>query len=217
MQELSIYSPSGGGGVLKKLNFHDIRFKCQQSGHCCCDPGIIVTLTFHDVYRLYQALDNDFEFMVKKLTFYKIDSTLDDTIRKRLVLEAIQTTEGDVIPGLKKVGGMNCVFYTHPNCTIYHFRPRACRNYPFAFLGVQNQIEFLWAKNAEQSCPGIEKGSPLPISELDREGHKTLADINSHNDFIKQLNIEARSENPLSAREAIWIFIVYGEKIAGSK
>ena len=198
------------------FQFQDIRFECQQSGHCCSDPGILVTLTFHDIYNLYQALDNDFEYLIKKLTFFRLDADLDDEIRERLVLEAVHTVEGEVIPGLKKINGHNCTFYSYPNCTIYQNRPRACRNYPFTFYKKQNQTEFIWAKDAEKNCPGIGKGPSINVDKLLNSGHKTLTEIKSHNELIDQLNIEADKGNPLTAREAIWMFIVYGEKISSN-
>ena len=214
---MSVCSSSRGGTILKRIGSSSIRFQCQQSGHCCCDPGIVVTLTFFDVYRLYQFLENDFEYMIKKLTFFKLDNSFDESIRKRLVLEAIQTQEGNVVPGLKKISGENCIFYKQPNCTIYSSRPKACRNYPFAFSREREHIEVLFAKDASKNCIGIGKGSSLPISGLYKQGRETLREINQHNEFINELNIEASKGNPLSAREAIWMFIVYGEKLASTQ
>ncbi|MHA1237512.1 MAG: hypothetical protein ACTSQ9_07640, partial [Candidatus Hodarchaeales archaeon] len=54
------------------------RFQCQQSGHCCCDPNIIVTLTFMDVFDLFLAMDKDFESLLVKLTFYKFEKKIDE-------------------------------------------------------------------------------------------------------------------------------------------
>ena len=214
---MSVYSPSRGGTILKSIGSANVRFQCQQSGHCCCDPGILVTLTFFDVYRLYQLLENDFEYMIKKLTFFKVDNSFDESMRKKLVLEAIQTKEGNIVPGLRKIAGKNCTFYKQPNCIIYSSRPRACRNYPFAFSRKKEHIEVLLAKDANKNCIGIGKGPSLPISGLYKQGRETLGEIDLHNEFIKELNIEASKGNPLSAREAIWMFIVYGEKLASTQ
>jgi Fe-S-cluster containining protein len=155
--------------------------------------------------------------MIKKLTFYKIDSSFDEFMRERLVLEAIETKEGNIVPGLRKIGGKNCIFYKQPNCTVYSSRPKACRNYPFAFARKKEHIEVLLAKDAKRDCIGIGKGPLLPISGLYKQGQNTLREIDLHNDFIEELNIEAGKGNPLSARETIWMFIVYGEKFVSTQ
>jgi Fe-S-cluster containining protein len=198
---------------LKLPKENEIHFQCQQSGHCCCDPNIIVTLTFMDVYDLFLAVNKDFESLIRKLTFYKFTKGVNEDQRKKLVLPAISTSVGEIIPGIKKINGLNCVFYSKPNCSIYHNRPLACKNYPFTFLGKDNKRLFSWAKNAEKTCPGIGEGNIVETSYIERNGSITSEYLNMHTDFIQELNIEAVNSKTLSAREVIWIFIVYGEKI----
>ncbi len=192
-------------------------FECQQSGFCCCDPKIIVTTTFLDIHSLYLALEREFEYLLKKLSFYRIDTDLSPELRKKLVLSAIHTTDGEIIPGLRKINGQNCVFYTRPNCSIYRYRPRACKNYPIAFLGNKSKNRFIWAKDSEKVCPGVGKGRLLSLTTLIQEGKMTLEDIQAHNDLINELNTEASKGTPLSAREVIWLFIVYAEKYLSTK
>lgn len=191
----------------------EFRFQCQQSGHCCCDKTIIVTLTFTDIYDLYLALDMDFESLMRKLTFYKFEKQTKEHQRKKLVLPAIITSDGEVIPSVKKINGLNCTFYTKPNCSIYHNRPLACKNYPFTFLSKGNGMKFSWAKNAEKTCPGIGKGDTIEHSYIERNGKITLNSLDMHTNFIQELNTEASNGKPLSVREVIWMFIVYGEKM----
>ena len=191
----------------------EIRFLCQQSGHCCCDPNIIVTLTFIDVYDLFLAVDKDFEVLMRKLTFYKFEQQTNEDQRKKLVLPAISTSDGEVIPGIKKIAGLNCAFYSKPTCSIYHNRPLACKNYPFAFLGKENEITFSWAKNAEKTCPGIGVGELIEYSYIERNGKVTSDNLNMHLNIAQEINTEAANGKPLTVREVIWIFIVYGEKI----
>lgn len=191
-----------------------IRFQCQQSGHCCCDPNIIVTLTFMDVYYLFLAMDKDFESLMRKLTFYKFKKQTNEDQRKKLVLPAISTSDGDVLPGIKKINGLYCVFYFEPNCSIYLSRPLACKNYPFTFLGKEeNEIKFSWAKNAEKTCPGIGKGDLIEYSYIEKNGKITSNNLNMHTKITQELNTEAANGKPLTVREVIWILIVYGEKI----
>ncbi len=190
----------------------DVRFECQQSGHCCCDPQIIVTTTFLDIFQIFSQLDGDFEYLLKKLTFYRVETDLNLELRKRLVLTPVQTSDGKIIPGLMKINGLNCVFYSKPNCSIYNSRPRACRNYPIAFLGAEAEAPFIWAKDSKETCPGIGKGIPLSFPSVIQQGKITLEEINTHNDLVHELNIEASKGKPLSAREVVWMFIVYAEK-----
>ncbi len=193
------------------------RFQCQQSGHCCCDPNIIVTLTFMDVFDLYLAMDQDFESLLRKLTFYTIEQKINENQRKKLVLPAISTSDGDVIPGIMKTNGVNCVFYLKPNCSIYHNRPLACKNYPYTFLDHENKRNFSWAKNAEKTCPGIGEGDLIDYSYIERNGKITYDNLNMHTNFIQELNTEAANGKPLTVREIIWIFIIYAEKVRNQK
>ncbi len=191
----------------------EIRFQCQQSGHCCCNSKIIVTLTSTDVYNLYLAVDKDFESLMRKLTFYKFEKQPKVHQRKKLVLPAISTSDGEVIPGIKKINGLNCTFYNKPNCSIYPNRPLACKNYPFTYLSKGKGSKFAWAKNAEKSCPGVGEGAIVKTSYIKRNGEETANSLNMHTNFIQELNTEASNGYPLSVREVIWMFIVYGEKM----
>ena len=137
-------------------------------------------------------------------------------MRKKLVLPSIKTSDGEIIPGLRKINGQNCTFYAKPNCSIYNSRPRACRNYPIAFLEDQTENPFIWAKDSVNTCPGIGKGSSLEIQMIIEEGKKTLNEIKAHDELVYELNTEASKCNPLSAREVIWMFIVYAEKYSSA-
>lgn len=141
-----------------------------------------------------------------------MDEATTSSIKKQLVLKPIQTIEGSVIPGLRKNEEGPCVFYHSPNCLIYSNRPLACKNYPIAFLGEVKQISAVWAKNSLQSCPGIGKGSKINPNELKRLGKHVLKEINTHNNVVKDFNIEATEGNPLNAREALWVLVIFGEK-----
>ena len=190
----------------------DIRFECQQSGHCCCDPKIVVTTTFLDVSSLYLATERDFDYLLKKLAFYRIETDLSPESRKKMVLSSIHSADGEIIPGLRKINGQNCVFYSKPKCSIYQNRPRACKNYPIVFLDTQSKNQFIWAKDAKKTCPGIGRGNTLALTSVIEEGKITMEEIRIHNELVDELNVEASKGKPLSAREVIWLFIVYAEK-----
>ncbi|MFX0185043.1 MAG: YkgJ family cysteine cluster protein [Candidatus Hodarchaeota archaeon] len=189
-----------------------MRFSCQQSGNCCCDQNIIVTLTYRDIFLLYMILDTSFEKLLQNISFYTLKESLINILKKQMVLEPIQTSQGNVIPGLRKHEGGSCVFYSHPNCSIYSNRPLACRNYPFAFISEGDRIKPVWAKKSLHSCPGIGKGLPISSDTIKRLGEKVQEEIQLQNQVVRNLNIEALEGRPLTAREALWILVIYGEK-----
>ncbi len=187
------------------------RFKCQQSGHCCCDPNIIVTLTYHDLFRLFCALDDDFRLLQQRISFYTLTESHLPILQKQMVLESIQTSKGNIIPGLRKLEEI-CVFYHHPNCVIYPNRPLSCQTYPIAFVKEDEQIICTWVKNSRETCPGIGKGSLLPQTYIEKLGRRFFEEIEKHNHIVKEFNIEASRGQPLTAREALWVLVIYGEK-----
>ena len=186
---------------------------CQQSGHCCCDQNIIVTLTYSDIYRLYLALNKNFNRLIQKIIFYSLSTNSDKILQNQMVLNPIHSSDGLVIPGLRKFEGGRCIFYKQPNCMVYSKRPLACQNYPFAFVKHQNKIAFTWVKNSINTCIGIEKGFPISDDEIKRLGRKFFEEIYNHNKLVENLNLEASKDNPLSAREALWMMTFYAEKI----
>jgi Fe-S-cluster containining protein len=130
-----------------------------------------------------------------------------------MVLEPIQTSEGDIIPGLRKVKEF-CTFYDHPNCRIYSERPLSCRSYPLAFIKKGKQFICTWVKNSQKTCPGIGKGTTLSQRFIQNLGKEYLQVIETHNRVVRELNKEALNGRPLTARGALWILISYGEKEA---
>ncbi len=188
------------------------RFTCQRSGHCCCDREIIVTLTYRDIFLLYKVLEQNFHELLKQISFYRLDKSTKSLLKEHMVLTPIQTSQGDIIPGLKKRKDNSCIFYFKPNCTIYSHRPLACKNYPLAFIKEKKEILCVWAKKSLKTCPGIGKGQLLKLNEIKNRGTDYFKEINLHNHVVNELNIEAKNGRPLSARECLWILLAYGEK-----
>lgn len=197
---------------MNAISLEEKRFKCQQSGHCCRDREIVVTLTYHDIFRLYSALGNNFELLLQKLTFYKMDDSVQKDLLKQLVLSPIQTSQGNVIPGLRKRENSFCMFYFPPNCSIYADRPLACRNYPLAFVKEKKYFSCVWGKKAFKFCPGIGKGVPIDPLNIRKLGNEYFENIRSHNYVVGEINKEATKEKMLTARESIWILLAYGGK-----
>lgn len=186
------------------------RFECQQSGHCCSNSKIIVTLTYKDLFRLFLLLDKDFRKLLQKISFYTLIQP-DHVLQEQMVLEPIQTSEGDIIPGLRKVNDF-CTFYAHPDCLIYPKRPMSCQSYPLAYIKEEQKIICTWVKNSQKTCPGIGKGAILSHRFIHDLGVKYLQEIETHNQVVNELNKEALNGRPLTARGALWVLITYGEK-----
>ncbi|MFX1536709.1 MAG: YkgJ family cysteine cluster protein [Promethearchaeota archaeon] len=187
------------------------RFECQQSGHCCSDPNIIVTLTYRDIFRLFnRRLNKDFRVLLQKISFYKLNQS-NQVLQEQMVLDPIQTSEGNVIPGLRKLKDF-CTFYAHPNCQIYSERPLSCRSYPLAYIKEKDRVICTWVKNSQKTCPGIGKGGVLSQQFIQKLGKEYLQAIETHNHVVRELNKEALNGRPLTARGALWILISYGEK-----
>ncbi len=196
---------------MNQISLGEKRFTCQQSGHCCCDPNIIVTLTFSDLFRLFNTLNNDFRLLLQKISFYTLNETHLPIMQKQMVLKPIQTSQGNVIPGIRKLEGEFCVFFHRPNCAIYTNRPLSCRTYPLAFVRENEQIICIWAKNAQKTCPGIGNGSPLSQTYIDQRGKLFFDEIKKHNHVVREVNMEASQGRPLTAREVLWVLVTYGE------
>jgi Fe-S-cluster containining protein len=194
------------------ISSQEKRFTCQQSGHCCCDHEIIVTLTYRDIFRLYTALENNFQKLLQQISFYKLDKSTQLLIREQMVLTPIQTSQGNIIPGLRKREDDSCIFYFQPNCSIYLHRPLACKNYPLAFIKEKKEFSCVWAKKSLKSCPGIGKGPIIELNEIKKQAIEYFKEINSHNHVVDELNIEAKKGKPLTARECLWVLLAYGEK-----
>jgi len=186
------------------------RFECQQSGHCCSNSNILVTLTYKDLFQLFLLLDKDFRKLLQKISFYKLTQS-NHVLQEQMVLEPIQTSEGDIIPGLRKIND-SCTFYAHPNCLIYPKRPMSCRSYPLAYIKVKQKIICTWVKNSQKTCPGIGKGAVLSQRFIQDLGDKYLQEIETHNQVVRELNKEALNGRSLTARGALWVLIAYGEK-----
>jgi len=192
------------------------RFECQQSGHCCTSSKILVTLTYLDIFNLFVHFDADFEQLLRKISFYKFKRYDNTNLLKQLVLKPLNTSDGIIIPGLKKLDNEVCIFYHKPNCTIYPRRPLACQNYPFAFIRENDFILSIWAKDAEKTCPGIGKGINVNKSSLQKIALTYYRIINEHNRVVENINIEAETGRPLTARESLLILLTYAQKSSES-
>lgn len=71
----------------------------------------------------------------------------------------------DGIWHLRKSGlGPECLFLNKKNqCDVYQGRPIQCRTWPF---WPENLTPKAWAKNVASYCPGVGKGSIVPVEAI---------------------------------------------------
>ena len=109
----------------------EVKFNCIRCTRCCRERKIL--LLPEDVERLARATGlsvRDFAVPVEGLEPYKYR--------------------------LKKPDGA-CIFLKGDKCTVYSYRPSACRFYPFVLFHIGMSYVFIIAGE----CPGLGKGPEL--------------------------------------------------------
>ena len=77
------------------------------------------------------------------------------------------TEKGKAFVGILRQEGSKCVFLNDENqCSIYHFRPKICRTFPFTYKILDNntelaKLEVIYTKKGLEYCPGITSKSPI--------------------------------------------------------
>lgn len=87
----------------------DLNFICQQCGKCCKDLQGYVYVTNKELEKISRGL---------KIT--------NETFKKKYL-----SKNGKLKPHLKAKKNGSCIFLKSQRCSIYEFRPKQCRTYPF--------------------------------------------------------------------------------------
>jgi Fe-S-cluster containining protein len=122
-----------------------LRFKCTQCGDCCSgDPGV--------VWVDQEELASIAEFAGLTETELRLRHT--HTVEKRISLS--ERPNGD------------CSFLDKESrrCTIYSVRPKQCRTWPFWNSNLETPEAW---EETRRACPGIGKGSFVPLEEIQRQ------------------------------------------------
>lgn len=195
-----------------------MKFACQRSGRCCSHPKIWITLTHEDLFRLL-SITNTPEDLQKIVSFLKIDSDMTKTdheeLLNKLVLPPVLSTEGEVIPVLRKKNeNPECIFYDSSNhaCTIYDYRPLACRNFPLGFTEFAGKKAITWNELGKEFCPGINKGEELTKEQLKSLIKETETIMKNFKTIVEEINIEAINNNPLTPQEILYTLIYISSK-----
>ena len=120
----------------------ELRFECQNCGHCCTTWYGDVFLHEEDIPRISEGLGMD------EKSFEKQYVTRDS--RTKLIVRLLPN--GD------------CPFY-RDGCIIHDFKPLTCMSWPF--WDYVTDTERGWNRAAER-CPGIGKGRLYTIEEIQR-------------------------------------------------
>ena len=159
--------------------FHNIKFKCRRCGSCCHHKR---PEEFGDLVPLERLR----EFWQKSNLIYLTHQEI-EVIRRETGLEPAQFVDtlfqydgrtvhvddsGERIildyPVMKSKEDTTCIFYKD-GCTIYPFRPKACRLFPFRVEEESNEQGDITLSIAyNESCPGMGKGKIADRKRLER-------------------------------------------------
>ena len=121
-----------------------LKFSCQQCNYCCSvEPGYVF-LSERDINVLSAALSLE---------------------KQAFVSEYCRTVKVGAMEliSLKENEHYDCIFLTDRGCSVYEARPVQCTTYPF-WPDILESNEN-WNKEGK-SCPGINKGTVHPYSEI---------------------------------------------------
>ncbi|MCX6991306.1 MAG: YkgJ family cysteine cluster protein [Chlamydiae bacterium] len=93
-----------------------LKFKCTQCGACCTGTPGYVWVSDEEIIEMSNFLKVTVEHFIKKFTR--------NVSGKRALLERPKT-----LPDLSVV--YDCTFLKDNVCTLYNYRPRQCRTYPW--------------------------------------------------------------------------------------
>ena len=161
------------------------RFHCTKCGNCCSDSDIVITVDGTDLRRLEHRFD--FDELMKKLAFFKIDPSQPD-LTSRFILPPVLTSQGLTYIGLNKTSDGKCIFLGESNaCEIYTHRPRVCRTFPFSF-NVKDGWLYWGASPFIDKCPGVGKGKRVNKQELEKMGSEAMKQIAKYEAFVEKWN-----------------------------
>ena len=111
------------------------RFQCTRCGNCCGGAPGTVRITDAEIPTLAEHLQ-------------MTDETFRSVYTRRI---------GDHDISLKEKSNHECIFYDKSKgCTIYQYRPRQCRTWPFWRSVMKSPAS--WAKEGTD-CPGMNRGA----------------------------------------------------------
>lgn len=179
-----------------------LRFKCISCGKCCSDPQTFVNLTFKDILNLKKGLKISVNELLQYIGFYTYKIEEEREIMEKMVYSPVITENGKAFIGILRLEGSKCVFLNDENrCSIYHFRPKICRTFPFTYKIIDGnkesaKLEVIYTKKGLEYCPGKTGKSPIvkrkKILNLITEN---IAEISADHNLIQTWNEMTENKN----------------------
>ena len=191
-----------------------LRFKCISCGKCCSDPQTFVNLTFRDILNLKKGLKISANELLQYIGFYTYKVEEERDLMEKMVYSPVITEKGKAYIGILRQEGSKCVFLNDENrCSIYQFRPKICRSFPFSYKLIDGnketaKLEVIYTKKGLEYCPGITGKSPIikrkKILSLITQN---LAEISADHNLIQSWNklAESKKINPKASNYILGI------------
>ena len=178
-----------------------IKWRCTLCGQCC--KTYVPLILAHDVMQIQKSRSSPMSTFV---TFYG-PTDFDGPVDKSYEPQFFQTKHGKLAMGLSRVdlpdGDVGCVFLKHNLCSIYDFRPRVCRQYPFKLL--DENIRDGPIKLMDDPCFGKHAEDEVVDEAPIRENYVRFLDLqDDYLDKVKEWN-----DNPESATKDIADFLIF--------
>jgi len=128
-----------------------VRFKCTGCGKCCTGPKGYIWISRDEIEPLAKHLKMAPSAFIKKYTTQPTDEDLASYPNKEALKTKLLLKE---VPSKSSPRDYDCVFLSEgAYCSIYNFRPKQCRTYPFWPDIMRSKRA--WA-NESRFCEGIE-------------------------------------------------------------
>jgi uncharacterized protein len=125
-----------------------LRFKCTECGGCCTGSPGYIWINEEEI----QALANHLKM------------NLDDFAKKYL------RKIGHRFSLNERPHTYDCVFLKNKKCTIYGFRPKQCRTFPWWTQNLKSRQDWI---EAAKFCEGIDNTAPImPFEEIQKQLHQ---------------------------------------------
>ncbi len=186
-----------------------LKFECQHCGICCNSDKIIVTLLHVDILLLIKYVGT-IEELLPYFAFYVSKNEV-TALNPQMMVPPFETTRGLAYLGLNKRID-KCIFYHKQRCSIYSYRPLACRTFPFG-LTTKDGKRIISVVNAKKiGCQGIGKGRQIMKPMLNELFDQTTTALTDFHQFVKEVNREQKLRGLLSLKEISALMLLYADK-----
>jgi len=144
-----------------RLPFFD--FQCRNSTSCC--KTFDVNVTTYDIYKIFVNTGKEYsEFCQLNKSFYN------DYTNSKLKFSNLLKNKYSYFIKLKSKNNAknndikNCIFLNKSLCSINHFKPQTCKNFPFSNTNMK--INFSHKNFLEARCNYILKDNSMTINDI---------------------------------------------------